>query len=102
MEYQKIINLLDSTPNQPTKFRTKNWVEINDNSCGTYNTNSQVKLKISMLKSSLCDYGDSYILVSGTITVVGLLEEEQTMQQEPQTEIINNQYLKILHRLPTA
>ena len=102
MEYQKIINLLDSTPNQPTKFRTKNWVEINDNSCGTYNTNSQVKLKISMLKSSLCDYGDSYILVSGTITVVGLLEEEQTMQQEPQIEIINNQYLKILHRLPTA
>ena len=29
MEYQKIINLLDNTPNQPTKFRTKNWVEIN-------------------------------------------------------------------------
>ena len=102
MEYQKIINLLDSTPNQPTKFRTKNWVEINDNSCGTYNTNSQVKLKIAMLKSSLCDYGNSYILASGTITVVGLLEEEQTMQQEPQIEIINNQYLKILHRLPTA
>ena len=40
MEYQKIINLLDNTPNQPTKFRTKNWVEINDDSRGTYNTNS--------------------------------------------------------------
>ena len=40
MEYQKIINLLDNTPNQPTKFRTKDWVEINDKSRGTYNTNN--------------------------------------------------------------
>ena len=44
MEYQKIINLLDNTPNQPTKFRTKVWVDINDDSRGTYNTNSQIKL----------------------------------------------------------
>ena len=43
MEYQKIINLLDNTPNQPTKFRSKNWVEINDDARGTYNTNSQIK-----------------------------------------------------------
>ena len=40
MEYQKIINLLDNTPNQPTKFRTKNWVGTNDNVRWTYNTNS--------------------------------------------------------------
>ena len=72
MEYQKIINLLDSTQNQPTKFRTKNWVEINDNSRGTHNTNTQIKFKTSMLRSSLCDYKDAYILVSGTITVAGL------------------------------
>ena len=45
MEYQKMINLLDNTPNQPTKFGTKNWVEINDDSWGTYNTNSQIKFK---------------------------------------------------------
>ena len=31
MEYEKIIHLLDNIPNQPFKFRTKNWVEINDN-----------------------------------------------------------------------
>ena len=62
MEYQKIINLLDITPNQPTKFRTKNWVGVNDNTHRTYNTNSQIKFKTSMLRSSLCDY-------SGTITV---------------------------------
>ena len=45
MEYQQIINLLDNTSNQPSKFRTKNWVEINDDSQGTYNTNSQIKFK---------------------------------------------------------
>ena len=69
IEYQKIINLLDNTPNQPAKFRTKNWVEIHDDSHGTYNTNSQIKFKTSMLKSSFCVYTDAYILVKGTITV---------------------------------
>ena len=64
------MNLLDNTPNQPTKFRKKNWVEISDDARGTYNTNSQIKFKTtSMLKSSLCDYSDAYILVSGTITI---------------------------------
>ena len=58
MEYQKTINLLENTPNQPTKFRTKKWVEINDESCGTYNTNSQIKFKTSMLRSILSDYSD--------------------------------------------
>ena len=71
MEYQKIINLLDNTPNQPTKFRTKNLVEINDESRGRYDTNSQIKFKTSILMSSSCDYSDPYILVSGTITITG-------------------------------
>ena len=66
-----MINFLDNTPNQPSKFRTKSWVEINDDTRGTYNTNSQIKFKTSILKSSLCDYSDAYILVIGTITVVG-------------------------------
>ena len=69
MEYQKIINLLDNTPNLPAKFKTKNWFEINDQSCGTYIVNIQVKFKTSMLRSRLCDYSDAYILVSATITV---------------------------------
>ena len=69
MEYQKIINLLDNTPNKPTKFRTKYWVEINDESRGTYNNNSKIRFKTSMIRSSLCDYSDAYILVKGTIKV---------------------------------
>ena len=69
MEYQKIANLTDNASNQPSKFRTKNWVEINDESRETYNVNSQIKFKTTMLKSSLCDYSDAYILVKGTITI---------------------------------
>ena len=55
MEYQKIINLLDNTPNQPSKFRTKNWVEINEDFRRTYNTTIQIKFKISVLKSRYSD-----------------------------------------------
>ena len=69
MEYQKIGNLIDDTSNQPSRFRTRNWVEINDKSRGAYNAASQIKFKTTMLKSSLCDYSDAYILVKGTISV---------------------------------
>ena len=69
MEYQKIANLIDDASNQPSKFRARNWVEINDESRGAYNVNSQIKFKTTMLKSRLCDYSDAYILVKGTISV---------------------------------
>ena len=68
MEYQKVINLLDNASNEPSKFRTKNWVEISDESRGTYNTNTRIKSKTTMLKSSLCNYSVN-ILVKGKITV---------------------------------
>ena len=70
MEYQKIINLLDDTTNQPSKFRTRNWVEINDESRGTY-TSNDIKFKTTMLRSNLCDYADAYTLVKGTIKITG-------------------------------
>ena len=69
MEYQKIINLVGNKSNQSSKFRTKNQVEINDESRGTYNTNSQIKFKDTMLIYSLCDYSDAYIFIKVTITV---------------------------------
>ena len=56
IEHQEIINLLDNQTTQPSKFRTKKWVEINDDSRRTYSTNSQIKFKTPMLKSNLCDY----------------------------------------------
>ena len=68
MEYHKILNLLDNTPNQPSKFKTRNCVEIKD-SQGAYTTNSQMKFKTSMLRSNACGYSDVYILVKGISTV---------------------------------
>ena len=69
MECQKTANLIDGASNQPSKFRTKNWVEINDESRRTYNINSQIKFKTTVLKFCLCEYSDAYISVKGTITV---------------------------------
>ena len=70
MEYQKTTNLLNDELNKPSKFTTRNWVEINDEARGTYSPKKQIKFKTSMLRSSLCDYGDAYIFVKGNITVI--------------------------------
>ena len=51
------------------QINSLNLEQINDESGGTYSANSQIKFKTTMLKSSLCDYIDAYILVKGTITV---------------------------------
>ena len=61
MEYQKIANLLESTSDNLSKFRTRNWIEINDESRENY-ANSDIRFKSTMLRSNLCDYADSYIL----------------------------------------
>ena len=73
MEYQEIANLLDNISNQPSKpstIRTRNWVEINDESRTTY-TSNDIKFKATMLRSIICDYADAYILAKGTITITG-------------------------------
>ena len=61
--------MLDITPNQPSKCKTKNWIETNDESRGRYNEDNQIRFKTSMLMSILCDYSDAYILLRGTIIV---------------------------------
>ena len=64
MGYRKIINLLHNTPNQPAKVKTKYWVETNDESRGKYNEDNKNRFKTSMLRSSLCDYSNTCILVN--------------------------------------
>ena len=81
MEYQKIENLLDSTSNQPSKFRTRNWDEINDESRRTY-TGNDIRFKTTMLKSNLSDYADSYIVVKGTITISGAGNDDATKRAD--------------------
>ena len=80
MEYQKITNLIDDASNQPSKFRAKSWLEINDESRGTYNVTSQIKFKTAILKSSLCDCSDAYILVKGKITITGVADNAAAIQ----------------------
>ena len=52
MEYQKVANLLESISDKLSKFRTRNWVEINDESRGNYE-NSDIRFKTTMLRSNL-------------------------------------------------
>ena len=78
MENQKMINLLGNTPNQPSKFKTKNCFEINDESWRTYNEDNTTRFKISMFRSRLCDYSEECILVEGTIIV-----ESKTAHDQP-------------------
>ena len=72
MEYDKINNLLLSEDNemseQLSKFVTREYVRINS-LLDTYNENKSIRFKIPMLRLSLCDYSDAYILVKVTITV---------------------------------
>ena len=87
MEYQNIANLLESTSDNPSKFRTRNWVEINDESRGNYE-NSDIRFKTTMLKSNLCDYTDSYILVKGTITITGEGDNAAAEQADERDKVV--------------
>ena len=72
MEYQKTVNLLDTTSDNIPKFITKKWIEVYDqpgNAEDRYKPGKQIRFKISMLKSDLCDYSDACIVVKGTINV---------------------------------
>ena len=90
MEYHKIINLLDITPNHPSNFKTKNWVEINDESRRTYGEDNRIIFKTSILRSSLCFYRNTYILVKRTIKVANT---------EAQDEAANNANKKVIFKI---
>ena len=61
--------MLGSASNKPSRFRTRNWIEINDDIRGAYSPNKQIMFKKAMLRSSLCDCSNAYILVKGNISV---------------------------------
>ena len=73
--------MLDNASNQPSNFKTKNWVEINDESRRGYTTGRDIKFTTTVLKSSLFDYADAYILVKGTITVTGAGDDAAKMSR---------------------
>ena len=71
MEFQKIVNFLDTTSDNKDlpRFVTKKWVDVHDQSGGKYNVNKEIRIKTSMLRSNLCDFNDAYIVAKGDITV---------------------------------
>ena len=71
METQKIVNLLNGSDNENSKFATKKWYVIDSESKGNYSDKNEIKFLTSSLESNLCDYSDAYILVTGNITVTG-------------------------------
>ena len=81
MEYQKIANLLNDKSNTPSKFKTKYWVEVNDDSRGTYASND-IRFRTTKLRSSSCDYADAYILVKETIIITGEDADDDAKQAD--------------------
>ena len=74
MEYQKITILLSTTLDEVPRFITKKWVEVHDQSGSAddrYKPNKQIRFKTSMLRSDLCDFSDTYIVVKGEVTITG-------------------------------
>ena len=71
MEFQKVVNFLDTTSDDKgsPKFVTKKWIEVYDQSGGNYNVNKEIRIKTSMLRSDLCDFSDAYIVVKGNSIV---------------------------------
>ena len=69
METQKIVNLLNGSNNENSKFATKKWYVIDSESKGNYSHENPIKFLTSSLESSLCDYSDAYVLVTGNIAV---------------------------------
>ena len=71
METQKIVNLLNGSDNDNSKFATKKWYIIDSESKGNYSHENPIKFLTNSLESSFCDYSDAYILVTGNINITG-------------------------------
>ena len=69
METQKIVNLLNGSDNDNSKFATKKWYIIDSESNGNYSQNDEIKFLTRSIESSLCAYSDAHILVTGNISV---------------------------------
>ena len=103
MEYQKIANLLNDETSQPYKLRTRNWIERSDHARGTCSPNKQIKFKTSMLRSSLCDYSDTYLLVKGNIIVNNTAADDGAAANNTKKKVIfKNCALRIVHHLLDA
>ena len=88
MEFQKIVNFLDTTSDDKDlpRFVTKKLVEVYDQSGKNYDVNKELRIKTPMLRSDLDDFNDAYIVLKGTITVT----ETKNAKRNKVTEFKNN------------
>ena len=83
METQKIVNLLNGSGNENSKFEPKKQYVIDSELKGNYSHNNPIKLLTSSLESNLCDYSDAYILVTGNITVTRITAGDPVQRKQP-------------------
>ena len=76
METQKTVNFLNATGSESSRFATRIWDVINDQNNTEYGegneNDSSIKFETKVIKSSLCDYSDTYILVTEDVTATGV------------------------------
>ena len=83
METQKIVNLLNGSGNDDSRFATKKWYIIDSESNGNYSQNDEIKFLTRSIESSLCDYSDAYILVTGNVTVTRTIAGNPVQRKKP-------------------
>ena len=83
METQKIIILLNDSSNEESKFATKKWYVIDSQTTkGKYKQGDTIKFETETIKSSLCDYSDAFILVTGNITIAASNDTDVAFQND--------------------
>ena len=87
METQKIINFLNNTDNEKLKICNKKWYVIDSESEGTYSKDDPIKILTRPIESSLCDYSDAYILVTGNIAATQVVFKNCAPFKDCRTEI---------------
>ena len=66
-------------PDEVPRFISKKWIEVHDQSGSAedrYKLSKQIRFKISMLRSDVCDFSDVYIVVKGTVTLTKDVDRE--------------------------
>ena len=80
------------------KICDKKWIKVNDLSSGQYSANKNIRFKTSMLRSNLCDYSETYIVVKGTITVEGD-NDTKTRNKKKLTFKINSPFRSCISKI---
>ena len=94
METQKTINLLNDSSNEQSEFATKRWYVIDSQTTkGKYKQGDTIKFETQTIKSSLCDYSDAFIIVTGNITVAANNNTDAAFKNSTCTTKINDVFV---------